>query len=45
MKRMTFMQAEETKAHNFNLPKTAATINSTKTEHFISTYNNTINNA
>ena len=34
---------EEFKSHNFSLPKTAATI-SNKTEHFISTSNQTINN-
>jgi hypothetical protein len=45
MKRLTFMQGEDAKNHNFSLPKTAATINSTKTEHFISTSNQTINNA
>ena len=45
MKRLTFMQVEDAKNHNFSLPKTAATINSTKTEHFISTSNQTINNA
>lgn len=41
---MTFMQnQDDSKGHNFSLPKTAATI-SNKTEHFITSSNQTINN-
>jgi hypothetical protein len=44
LKRLTFMQQqqEDHKSHNFSLPKTAATI-SNKTEHFITSSNQTIN--
>jgi hypothetical protein len=43
LKRLTFMQSQdEHKGHNFSLPKTAATI-SNKTEHFITSSNQTIN--
>lgn len=41
---MTFLHTnDEFKTHNFSLPKTAASI-SNKTEHFISSSNQTINN-
>lgn len=45
LKRLTFLQShqEDQKSHNFSLPKTAATI-SNKTEHFITSSNQTITN-